>query len=166
MPGRPYGRQVGGKNSGTEKNCSGISFPIVNEHEATKLIASCPAKVLSPVPKGEGPGAPIYQSVFRKWSDWPTRISQGLKPDSFLALIGTTEVVPFHGTIYGARSSAHLLAIRKPEACSYNIQNGQRKQKLPTKVHQLVIAEARQRASHPDIQTEKTKNFAHEPEER
>src|SRR5271166_1802310 len=57
-------------------------------------------------------------------------------------------------------------AIRKPEASSHNVQDGQGQQNSPAEVHQLVIAEARQRASYPDVETEKTEDLAHEPDER
>src|SRR5579872_3263810 len=44
------------------------------------------------------------------------------------------------------------------------IHQRQRQQELPAKRHQLVIAEARQRAAHPDVQKEKCNNLGGEPE--
>ncbi len=64
------------------------------------------------------------------------------------------------------REDARPSAIGKPEACSHNVEDGERKQIAPSEVHQLVIAEARQRAAHPDVETEKQKDFCDEPEER
>jgi hypothetical protein len=40
-----------------------------------------------------------------KQLSFPERIPQGLKPLSFPALFGTTEVVPFHETVYETSSS-------------------------------------------------------------
>ena len=49
---------------------------------------------------------------------------------------------------------------------NHQIRDGQRQQKLPSKRHQLVITETRQRAAHPNIDKQKYKNSQHEPEHR
>ena len=46
------------------------------------------------------------------------------------------------------------------------IRQRQRQQKLPAERHQLVVAEARQRPAHPDIEKKKTENLGREPEHR
>ncbi len=65
-----------------------------------------------------------------------------------------------------ARANPKGYAVGKPQACAHNVQNGKRQQKPPAIVHQLVIAEARQRAPHPHIQKQKTENLEHKPEQR
>src|SRR5437763_259596 len=51
--------------------------------------------------------------------------------------------------------------------CRYNqVRNGQRKQKLPAKRHQLVISKPWQCAADPNIEEQKSKNLKHEPEHR
>src|ERR1035438_10806469 len=55
--------------------------------------------------------------------------------------------------------------VRKPKAGRNNVQNRQRHQPAPAEVHELVIAEARQRPAHPHIQKEESKNLEHKPEE-
>jgi hypothetical protein len=52
--------------------------------------------------------------LFHKWSDRPAQIPQGLKPLNSPALFGTTEVVPFHETIYETRSSEFAVCVRAP----------------------------------------------------
>src|ERR1700685_1640973 len=59
-----------------------------------------------------------------------------------------------------------LLPIRKPEACSYNLEHGEGQQNLPAEVHQLFIAEARYSSPHPNVKTEKTEDFDYEPQNR
>src|SRR5712692_3476460 len=46
------------------------------------------------------------------------------------------------------------------------VRDGQREQKLPSKSHKLVIAEAGQRATNPNVDKEKAENPQHEPEHR
>src|SRR5271163_1069167 len=48
----------------------------------------------------------------------------------------------------------------------YNVCQRQRQQKFPPKRHQLIVAEARQRAAHPYIKEEKGDHFGREPEHR
>jgi hypothetical protein len=50
------------------------------------------------------------RSMFHEWRGRQARIPQGLKPLSFLALFGTTEVVPFHETIDEASSGKALFS--------------------------------------------------------
>src|SRR5271170_3857851 len=53
----------------------------------------------------------------------------------------------------------------QPEAGDNDVGDGQGHQVLPTEAHQLVVTEARQRTSHPDIKTEKAEDFQDEPKQ-
>src|SRR5580698_4920102 len=56
-----------------------------------------------------------------------------------------------------------------PRHCNrrcHQIRNRERQQKLPAKRHQLIVAEARQRPTHPDIKKDKAENLGPKPEQR
>src|SRR5580698_4416369 len=57
-------------------------------------------------------------------------------------------------------------AISKPEACSNNVEDGERQQVAPSEVHELVIAETRQSSAHPDVDAQKENYLDYEPEKR
>src|ERR1700749_3166063 len=46
-----------------------------------------------------------------------------------------------------------------------NVEDGDGHKELPAKVHQLVIAEARKRATHPDIEQKEKQNLDDKPED-
>src|ERR1700753_3736942 len=59
-----------------------------------------------------------------------------------------------------------LAAISECQGRRQDVQNGDGHKKLPAEVHELVIAEARKRTAHPDIEEKKRENLNHKPEDR
>src|SRR5580700_4188416 len=53
-----------------------------------------------------------------------------------------------------------------PEAGDNDVGDGDGDEKLPAEAHELVVAEARKRAAHPDIEKEEAEDFGDEPEDR
>src|SRR5215472_13592229 len=58
-----------------------------------------------------------------------------------------------------ANARTFLTAISECQSRRQDIENGDGQKELPAEVHQLVIAEARKRTAHPDVEQEKTKNL-------
>ena len=54
--------------------------------------------------------------------------------------------------------------IGKPKACSHYVEDRERHQNSPSEVHQLVIAEARQSSTHPNVKKQEAEDLEHEPE--
>src|SRR5579884_3836502 len=52
------------------------------------------------------------------------------------------------------------------KAGDHDIGNGERQQKLPAEIHELVIPETWQRAANPDVQKDKKENLKTEPSDR
>src|ERR1700690_2575132 len=67
-----------------------------------------------------------------------------------------------------SRSGSHgaYSVISEPEARCYDVEHGERHQPAPSIVHKLVIAEAGQRAAHPNVKKQETENFEYKPENR
>src|SRR5690348_7549823 len=57
-------------------------------------------------------------------------------------------------------------AVCKPEACSDDVEDGQRQEHAPAEIHELIVAETRHCAAHPDVEKEEKENFDAEPAER
>src|SRR4029077_15721517 len=59
-----------------------------------------------------------------------------------------------------------FLSPRHRNCCSNQVYQRKRQQEFPAERHQLVVAEARQRATHPDIDKKEYKNLGSEPKHR
>src|ERR1700724_1943161 len=66
----------------------------------------------------------------------------------------------------------HSKSLRRPipvgvdQAGDDDVRDGEGQQKLPAEAHQLVIAEARRCAAHPDVQKDEEEGLHYKPEER
>src|SRR5580700_2384403 len=74
--------------------------------------------------------------------------------------------IPYFAAPEESRLWNTLSAIGEPEAGGHNVQHGQRHEVAPAEAHQLVIAEAGQRAAHPDVEKQEAEDLEHEPEKR
>src|SRR5258708_40286643 len=63
------------------------------------------------------------------------------------------------------RREGVLTAVSECQGRRQDVENGDGQKKLPAEAHQLVIAEARKRAAHPDIEQEEEQNLDDEPED-
>src|ERR1700688_5071237 len=50
------------------------------------------------------------------------------------------------------------------QARDHHVQDRKRKQHLPSEIHQLIVAETRKRAAHPNVNEQKNRNLRQEPE--
>src|SRR5579863_1688473 len=63
------------------------------------------------------------------------------------------------------RSEPHILGQGHPQAYDKKIDQGHREHECPGEVHQLVVAETRQRRSHPDVEEENESQFRRKPKQ-
>src|SRR6202007_1718091 len=64
------------------------------------------------------------------------------------------------------RRESALVAVSECQGRRQDVKNGDGHKKLPAEVHQLVIAEARKRAAHPDIEQKEGENLYDKPDDR
>src|ERR1017187_895008 len=70
-----------------------------------------------------------------------------------------------HCVSIDCKASSVLSPQREDKTADDDVGDGERQQKLPAEAHQLVIAEARHRRPHPDVEKQETKYLGHEPED-